>query len=596
MIWRLHPPKFSERKFWRLKPKAPEDFIKQFPEYSPLVLQLLYNRGLKTQPQIDEFFNSDYEQDLHDPFLFKGMKKAVSRILKAVKKQEKIIVYGDYDADGVCSSAILMDALQKIGAQNLAIYIPDRNKEGHGLHLKAVKNLAKQGGQLIITLDCGITGFEAAESANSSGIDVIIADHHRPLEKLPKAKAVIDPHQPADKYPFKELAGAGVAFKLAQALLSRGAGVPEGIEKWFLDLVALATIADVMPLIGENRTLVKYGLGVLAQTKRIGLQELMKAVRLNPLVSQPSFNGEPPLTNLDSYTLAYILAPRINVASRLDHANTAYQLLMTQSKKEAEEIARQLDILNRQRQEITDKIVKEIEKRLDGKDKIDKIIFEGDAHWPLGMVGLAASKITEKYHRPSFIFNLAKEKAHGSWRSIPDFNIMAAISKTADLMEGFGGHPGAAGCVILEKNLELFKKKILTIADKQLKEEDLKPILEIDTRLFPEEISFKNYDQIQSFAPFGQNNQEPKFLIQSLEIRDLRVVGNNGKHLKLEFLIPEQEGKLLRRLKAIGFGLGEKGEKLKVGDKIDLVFKFIIDEWNGTRDLQMKVVDLRMSS
>lgn len=593
---------------WSLKPKVPEDFIRQFPEYSPLVCHLFYNRGLITQKQIDEFFNSDYEKDIHNPFLLKGMKKAVKLILKAVEKQKKIIIYGDYDADGVSASAILTETLKKIGAKNLAVYIPDRIKEGHGLHLKAIKDLAGDGAQLIITADCGITGFEAVESANSLGLDVIITDHHRSLEKLPKARAIIDPHQPADKYPFKELAGAGVVFKLAQAL-QRTCGrfnLPhvlwnasensslKGFEKWLLDLVALATIADVMPLIGENRTLVKYGFGVLAQTKRVGLQALMKISRLNPVVIQPSVNGQPSLTNLDAYAVAYVLGPRLNAAGRLDHANTAYRLLMTDSGKEAEEIAQQLDAFNRQRQQLTDKIIKEIEERLAKKSKIDKIIFEGDFDWSSGMVGLAAGKITEKYHRPSFIFNLAKEEAHGSWRSIPGFDIIAAISQCAGPLKDFGGHPGAAGCVVLEKDLEEFKKQISAIAEERLKDEDLIPSLEIEAQLWPEEISFKNYDSIQSFAPFGLANPEPKFLIKGLELNDLKIVGNNGQHLKLEFLIPEEGGKLLRRLKAIGFGLWEKGEKLKRGDKVDLVFKFIVDEWNGTRNLQLKVVDLKL--
>lgn len=580
---------------WHLKPKVPEEFLRQFPEYSPLVLQLLYGRGIKTQEQIDEFFNSDYEQDLHDPFLFKGMKKAVSRILRAIKKQEKIVVYGDYDTDGVSSSVILMTTLKKLGAKNLSIYIPDRSKEGHGLHSKAIKDLTKQGVQLIITLDCGITNIKEVKLANSLGIEVIIADHHRCLKLLPRAKVIINPFQPGDKYPFKDLAGAGVAFKLAQALL-KGIRIPEGFEKWFLDLVALATIADVMPLIGENRTLVKYGLGVLAQTKRIGLQELMRVARLSPAVVQRSTNGEPPSTNLDTFTLGFILAPRLNVAYRLDHANTAYQLLMTESKKEAKEIVAHLDNLNRQRQQLTDKIVKEVEKRLNNYSKIDKVIFEGDANWPTGIVGLVASKISEKYHRPSLIFNLTNEKSHGSARSVPGFSVVGAISKCADLLESFGGHPGAAGFTILKENLDSFKKQILAIAKPQLKDKDLIPSIEIDVHLLPEEISFKNYNQIQSFAPFGSANPEPKFLVRGLEISDLKVVGNNGKHLKMELVAVFHQSKLIKRIKAIGFGLGERINGFKVDDRVDVVFKFIVDEWNGRRDLQMKIVDLKLAS
>jgi single-stranded-DNA-specific exonuclease len=598
---------------WHFKPKAPENFIKQFPEYSPLVLQLLYDRGLKTQSQIDEFFNPDYEEDLHDPFLMKGMKKGVKRIIKAIKKKEKIIVYGDYDADGVCSSVILIAALKALGAQNLAVYIPDRSKEGYGLNLKAVKDLADQGAQLIIALDCGITNFKEIELAHSLGIEVIIVDHHRCPEKLPAAKVIIDPHQSGDRYPFKDLAAAGVAFKLVQALLlSRTTFkgqfsevcTQDGFEKWLLDLVALATIADMMPLLGENRTLVKYGLGVLAQTKRIGLQELMKVVRLNPMVTQPSVNGEPPLTNLDACTLGYILAPRLNVASRLIHANAAYQLLITESVEEAKEIAERLDVLNRQRQQLVNEIIKQVEKRLMEKDKMEKVIFEGDPQWPVGIVGLVASKISEKYHRPTFIFNLTNNEARGSARGIPNFDIIQAISQCATWLEDFGGHPGAAGLTVLRKNLDAFKKQLSSIADQRLKDEDLIPSIEIDAQLSPEEISWQHYEQVQRFAPFGQANPTPKFLIQDLEINDLRIVGNNGKHLKIELrglslkTSPRMnpEGGIEKKFKAIGFGLGERAEELKIGDKIDLVFEFIINEWNGTRDLQMKIIDFKKFS
>lgn len=589
---------------WNLKPKVPEDFVRQFPEYSPLVCQLLYDRGLRTQEQIDEFFNPDYQQDLHDPFLMKGMKKAVKRIIQAIKKQEKIVVYGDYDTDGVCAAAILFLTLKNSGAKNLDIYIPDRDKERHGLNKGAIENLARAGAKLIITVDCASRDYQEVDLANSLGLEVIITDHHQVGDKLPKAKAIVNPWQKKDKYPFKELSGAGVAFKMAQAILKNSESqIPnskqkQGFEKWLLDLVAIATVTDVMPIIGENRTLVKYGLGVLAQTQWIGLQELMKVIQLNPLVTQPSLNGEPPSTNLDTYTLGYIIGPRISAASRIDQADIAFQLLVTENRQEAKELAEDLNKKNIKRQNLIEQIVQEIESRLQEafhRGENPKLIFEGDKHWPVGLIGLAAGKIAEKYHRPTLIYQEKENISYISGRSIPQFNLIEAIEECSSLLDEFGGHRGAAGFRVENKQREEVKNKLVQIAEKKLTEEDLIPLLEIDAQLSPTEINWQNFDQLQLFEPFGQANPKPKFLIRDLEVSDLRIVGNDGRHLKLELGILNQDLGIKRKIKAIGFGLGKWGEKLKIGEKIDLVFEMIVDEWNGMRDLQLKVIDLEIS-
>jgi len=345
------------RKQWKINKKPPMKFLEQFPEYSPLTLQLLWDRGLKTQKAIDEFFNPDYEEDLHNPFLMKGMKKAVSRIKKALKNKEKITIFGDYDADGVCGTAILSEILNSLGT-NPGIFIPNRNKEGYGLNLNAVKKAAANGTNLIITIDCGVTDFEEIKLANKLKMEVIIFDHHEMQEKIPPALVIVDPRQKGEKYPFKELAATGVAFKLAQALLLKPKTrnpkreIIKGWEKWLLDLVAIATVADLMPLIGENRTLVKYGLIVLAQTKRLGLQELMKkaGIRLKS-------NSRLPFGNLEAHILGYIIGPRLNAAGRMGHANTAYELLVTKLKEEAENLARRLNEKNQERQKLTVRIV-----------------------------------------------------------------------------------------------------------------------------------------------------------------------------------------------------------------------------------------------
>jgi len=345
----------------------------------------------------------------------------------------------------------------------------------------------------------------------------------------------------------------------------------KGWEKWLLDLVAIATVADIMPLKGENRTLVKYGLVVLAQTRRLGLQELMKTTRIS---------------NLDAYTLGYIIGPRLNAAGRMDHANTAYELLITKSKKEAETLARRLDQKNQERQRLTKKIIQEVEKRIDTKKKL---IFEGDKNWPLGMAGLVAGTLTDKYYRPTVIFQKTKNWIKGSARSIPSFNLVEAISQCQELLEDFGGHSAAAGFTISNKNLKKFEQKLLKIADKNIKDKDLIPLLNIDLELEPEEINFETHGEIQKFAPFGEGNPRPLFMMKDLTVLTFRTVGNNGGHLKLCL------GKNLKKFSAIAFGLGDFCAKIKQGDKLDVVFELITNDWNGTRELQLKVIDLKKS-
>jgi len=584
---------------WQVKPKAPVIFFKQFPEYSHLVGQLLYNRGLKTQKQIDEFFNPDFLEDFHDPFLLKGMKKAVGRIQKAIARKEKILIYGDFDADGVCATAILFLTLKSLGVKNIATYIPDREKENHGLNEESIKYLAKTGAKLIITVDCASRDLAQVDLANSLGLDVIVTDHHELGKKLPATVALINPFRKDEKYPFRYLAGAGVAYKLAWALLStRENKSLNSLKKWLLDLVALATVTDVMPLVGENRTLVKYGLGVLAQTRWLGLQELMKIAQVDIKIGQPISIGQAPPTNLDVYTLGYILGPRLNAAGRIDHANNAFRLLITRDRKEAKELAERLNQNNLTRQNLTDKIVQEVINRLEKKitqKESPKLIFEGSPDWPVGLIGLTAGKIAERYCRPTFIYQEKKGRIFVSGRTIPQFDLIKAIKKSAHLLDNFGGHKKAAGFQMKKDNLEKVKKILYQLAEEKLKEEDFFPQIDIDLELSLEDISWPNYESIQKFAPFGQGNHQPIFLINKLEIKDVRIVGHNGKHLKMELMIFDEQSNRGKNFKAIGFNLGSWQEKLKAGDAVDIVFELIADEWNGYRDLQLKIIDIKTS-
>lgn len=600
---------------WHLKLKAPEDFINKFPEYSPLVIQLLHQRGIITQEQIDEFFNPDYGSDIHDPYLMSGMKKAVERILKAVDAKEKIIVYSDYDCDGVCG-AVIMTSFFRLLKANFEVYIPDREKEGYGLNKQALEYLKNKAANLIITIDCGITNFDEVGFAKNYGIDVIITDHHQVMEKLPDAYVVIDPHQKNDAYPFKYLSGAGIAFKLVAALV-KGLYLAEhsakdifhsGWEKWLLDLTALATVTDMMPLLGENRTLVKYGLVVLAQTKRIGLKELMKKAGLvNHKVKVTNFesNGENLIRHevlgLDASSLGFVLGPRLNAAGRMDHANLAYELLITESLAEAEELAEKLDKKNKERQNLVDKIIKDIRARLGEIPEDQLIIFEVSDSWPSGVAGLAAGRLTDRYWRPSFVgCKINDKQSNFSIRSIKGLNIIEPLTHCADFFEQFGGHKMAAGFRVLNENIENAKKCLTDFIKTKISKENLVPSIDVDLEASLENLDWDFYDQICLFAPFGMANPKPKILIKNVEIVDLKTVGSGGKHLKVQVKSqkspPEANpppAEKVKSMKAIGFNFGEWADKLKARDQVDIVAELIADEWNGNRELQLKLIDIK---
>jgi len=569
------------RKKWLVAKKVSKEFQNQFPEINPVILQLLYNRGLKTQAEIDEFLNPDYGQDIHNPFLFRDMEKAVKRIFQAIENKEKIMVHGDYDADGVSASVMMVSALRELGA-NVGIYIPHRITEGYGLNKKTINELAKQGINLIVTVDCGIANHAEIDLAQSKGMDVIVTDHHEALPELPKAFAIINPKVAREKYPFQFLSGAGVAFKVVQALVNRKANKPlnDGYDKWLLDLVALGTVADCVPLIGENRTLAKYGLVVLRKTRRLGLQELAKVAQIS-------------LAGADTYTIGFQIAPRLNAAGRLDHANTAFELLMTKDWEEAKQIAENLNKKNQERQRTTEKMVQEAREQIGDVDKNKKILIAQKQGWSAGLVGLVAGKLSDEYERPSLVIGLKKDEAVGSGRSIPEFDITQALIKCGDLLTRYGGHSQACGFELLVKNLEKFKTCMIKIASEKLKSEDLSKKTFIDMEIKLEQIDWPLLSLLDSFEPFGEENLQPNFVTYGLEVIQLEKVGADGKHLKL--IVKHCESNNCRKL--IAFGIGNSwGDQLKIGDKIDIVFEVSVREWNGQRELQMKVVDLKLTS
>lgn len=581
------------KKGWQIKEQAPKKFGEKFPEFSGATLNLLWQRGLKTQKNIDEFFNPDYLTDLHDPLLLKDAEKAVERIFAALEKGEKVIVYGDYDSDGVNGATIMYNALQVIGfdKKNLGVYLPDREKEGYGLNVAAVKQFSKEKYNLIITIDCGTTSFEPIELANKNKMDVIVTDHHRVIDHAPAAYAFVNPHQEDDKYPFKDLCGAAVAFKIACALYKK-AGIEEGQEKWFLDSVALATITDVMPLLGENRTLVKYGLLVLAQTENLGLKALMEISGV-----KPTFNKDSLTTNLNPWTLGFTLGPRINAAGRMDHANTAFALLNAGSYEEALGLARKIDDSNRERQKLVEDIVRQVEKRIGNGPGESYVIFEGDAAWSIGVLGIVSGRLAEKYRRPAFVYQLKEDgNAAGSVRTIPGFHVVHAFESVQDILVNFGGHPQAGGFTVSQEKLEEMKERIEEFAKANLKEEDFVKKIEYCAETKSEDISWQTYEELERFEPFGEANREPVFLLSDAKIVNIDRVGkdngkgNGKKHLRL--LLDIQGTKR----KAMGFFMGERAEELSAEGSIDILFNFAIDEWNGNRELMLRVVDFHVNN
>lgn len=564
---------------WRIKEKIP---IPAGPDFSfhPLILALLGQRGLSTSEEIREFLFPEYEKGIHDPFLFREMEKAVVRIDQAKEKKEKVIIFGDYDADGITASAILKKTLDELGLDS-AIYIPDKDKEGYGMNEKAVMQFAKDKVKLIITVDCGIANFQEVELAGQKGMDVIIVDHHHIPKNIPKAFATINQNIKEETYPFQELAGVGTVFKLVQALYEKF--LPEKKEqlKWLLDLVAIGTIADCVPLVGENRILAKYGLLVLSKTRNVGLKEVFQVGRI-----QIDENNVP-----DSQKVAFQIAPRINAAGRMDHANIALYLIMEPNPAKAREFALELEAKNQERQKVTGIIFEEVKKVAEVMFKEKKFIFASGAHFPSGILGLVAGKVADRFNKPTAIFQEKEGECKGSFRSIPEINIIEMIEQCAELLERFGGHSQAAGVSVKKENMGAFFEKMEKMISAQLGDKTPVPELEIDLEVQPKEIDFELAEGLQKMEPFGEGNEKPVFLMKKLIVENIKLVGNGEKHLKLQLRAQDGSPKIFE---AIGFGLAEDNLHLEEGNAVDAVFTLGVDEWNGNKKIQLELIDLRL--
>jgi len=527
--------------------------------------RLLLNRGLKTKRQQEDFLNpkSPYKLTLREVGISPDeIKKAIARLKKAIKKKEKVIVYGDYDADGVCATAIVWETLNKLGAQVMP-FIPKR-EEGYGLKVERIDQMAKAGVSLIVTVDQGIVQFKQVEHANKIGMDVIVTDHHVPGKKKPKAAAVIHTTQ---------LAGVGVAWFFARQLLAAF----KKKEKLGLDLVTIGTVTDMVPLLGANRSLVKHGLNQLKKTKRIGLQFLCQLVGLDS-------------EKISAREVGFIIGPRINASGRIrDPMDPLRLLCLKKDKNKALKIARRLDENNRERQTLTKRTslhARELWLKEDGQSSL---IFVQDQTYNEGVIGLVAQKLKDEFYRPAVVISEGKEMSRASARSVQEFNIIEAIRKCADLLDSHGGHPLAAGFNIETKKINLLKTRLQQIAEEQLAQKKLKRVLKIDAQLELVDLTFDFFNQLERFEPFGQDNPQPAFVTKKIKVVSAQLVGAGKQHLKLTVYGPEPK----KNIGAIGFGMGDFYSQLSSEEPIDIAYNLIINEWNSQKRLQLKLKDIK---
>lgn len=576
-------------KRWIIFPKKSENIVEQ----------LLINRKIPKKDW-DNFLNPRYE-NLLDPKYLNDIDRSVSRIIQAIKNKETIGIFADYDADGIPGAAILSNFFSYLGIKT-AVYIPTR-EEGYGLNEQGINDLDKAGCKLIITVDLGITGREQIKLAKKIGLEVIVTDHHLfKTNQLPKdALALVHPKL-SKKYSNKDLSGGGVAFKLIQAIAKK-LGKPSAHQlKWFLDLTAVSTVCDMVPLTGENRVIAKFGMKVLAQTKNLGLEELMNIARIDP-------------KKISTYTLGFQIGPRINAPGRMsrrpasgggmgsrsfasgDHAQISYYLLTTRNKKEAKTIAQKLDEINRQRQEQLVKNLAEAEVKIEKRGLLkNKIILIEDKKWSEGIIGLIAGKLSEKFSRPVVVFREGEKELKGSARSISEFHILETLDLAKRFIISYGGHAGAAGLTVGKEKYQKLLQKLIEIADVKLAEAVLVPKIKIDAEIAPWRCDLRLFDEIKKLEPFGMGNPRPVFLTKRVVISDKRLVGREEKHLKLVLKSsqkPIANGQQL--IEAISFNCEECQKDLKIGEIVDIVFNIDENIWNNCRKVQLKIIDVKKS-
>ena len=538
--------------------------------YAPLTALVLSGRGCRSAEQAHELLGTDGA--LADPFAMKEMDRAVAVIRRATEKKTKIAVFGDYDVDGITATCLLTDYLRSHGAE-CSFHIPGRIEEGYGLNAAAIRQLAAQGVGLIITVDCGITAVEEAQLCRELGVELVITDHHECKPQLPDAAAVVDPHRADRTYPHTDLSGVGIAFKLAAAL----EGDQEAITRRYCDLFCLGTIADVMPLRGENRRLVAEGLRAMQQPKRLGLRALIEACDC----------GRQPIT---AATIGYVLAPRINAAGRMEHAELAVQLFLSREPSEAERLAQTLCRLNRDRQTTEAEIYREATAKLKKTQGSDRAIVLAGENWHQGVIGIVASRLCEEYCRPTFLICLNGEHGKASSRSYGGFDLFRSLTELAPLLEDFGGHEFAAGFTISRGNIDEFRRRICRRAEEFSAGGAEKPALQIDCEVPEELLTEENINGLSQLEPCGTGCPKPIFCMSELEIERICAVGN-GKHLRLRL-----KPRCGAALQAIFFSAGNLTRQLSVGDRVDVACHLQINEYRDAHTVQLNLLDLRPAS
>ncbi len=557
------------KKRWEIFEPIPAEIDEKLSGYPPILRKLLYNRGISSPEQAKTYLT--VEGSIHDPFELLGMDAAVDRIAWAIRKSEPMAVYGDYDVDGVTATALLMQVLDGLGG-NVCEYIPDRFQEGYGVNKEALKTLYDAGVKLVITVDCGIRSKAEADYAEEIGLDLIISDHHDPLGGLPKAVAVICPKQEGDPYPDKNLAGVGLAFKIAEAYLMKYPTNGLNAEDW-LDMVAVGTVADIVPLTSENRALVRAGLKKLRAGRRQGLLSLAGVAGLS-------------LSTATARDIGFVLGPRLNAAGRLESALDAYQLLVSLDVNTAGLLAQNLENQNHRRQEQT-QLMQQIAEREGPMEESELLMFAVSPEFKMGLVGLVASRLTETYYRPAVVAARGEEFTRASCRSIPEFHITQALDQCADLLVRHGGHAMAAGFTVDNRNLDELTARLKEIAATELGQRDLRPLLKADLDIPLRELRPDLLKDIDALEPTGLANREAQFISRDLQIVRCKAVGNEGQHLRLTV----SDGKIT--YDAIAFRQGAWFEKKP--DRVDLFYTYERNSFQGKDSLQLNVKDIRLA-
>ncbi len=564
----------AAKKLWQMTPRIPPEVETHLREYPAYLRQMLYTRGCTTADQAHSFLNAQTEGTI-DPWAIKDMDQACDRIMKAIQDGEIIAVYGDYDVDGVSATVLLVEALRLLDAQVMG-YIPHRYDEGYGLNNDALEALYEQGVRLVITVDCGVRSLQEAEFASSLNLDLIISDHHQPGNELPITHAIINPWQPGDDYPDKNLTGVGLAYKIVQALLSIKPINGIKADDW-LDLVALGTVADLAPLTDENRMLVTAGIERIRAQKRQGLFSLSQVAGLDDRLATAADIG-------------FVLGPRLNAAGRMDSAMAAFELLETRNPIKAGELAQMLEKSNYERQVTTREIQAKAAEKALAECPEAHLIFAADPEFKEGIVGLAASRLVEIYYRPAVVAHQGETYTRASCRSIPEFDITAALDQCADLLVRYGGHKAAAGFTVENKNLAALVTKLQQIADDQLSELDLQPILKFEYELHLDQFKSEDIHQLlrdlERLEPTGACNPQPLFCSRNLAVKRVQAVGREKNHLRLSFV--DNKGIFHS---GIAFKQGYWAEKML--DRVDLVYALEINEYMGQKSIQFNIKDLR---